>query len=81
MKQPVLMERENARFKTQLMAAQRAQREREAREDAKKAAQRAKWRAASFPNPPTTHSRSKGVVPVARPYTPPQPERDTGYEK
>ena len=60
-KQPVLVDRENARFKTQLVAAQRAQKEREAQEAAEKAAQRAKWRDASFPNPPTTRNLANEV--------------------
>lgn len=80
-KQSVLVARENARFKTQWIASQRAQKEREAQAAAEKAIQRAKWRDASFPNPPTTLSPSKGVVPVARPYTSPQPGRDVGYER
>ena len=72
LKQPVLVERENARFKTQLVAAQRAQKEREAQEAAAKAAQRAKWRDASFPNPPTTrrfgegHNKAVGEHPAPR---------------
>ncbi|MGP5002521.1 relaxase/mobilization nuclease domain-containing protein, partial [Glutamicibacter ardleyensis] len=80
-KQPVLLERENARFKAQLVAAQRAQKEREAQEAAEKAAQRAKWRDASFPNPPTTRRPPKENVPVAHPYTPPPPGREAGYER
>lgn len=80
-KQPVLVERENARFKTQLVTVQRAQKEREAQEVAEKAAQRAKWRVSDFPNRPTTRRASKGRGPVTRPYTPPQTGRDTGYER
>ena len=81
-KQPVLVERENARFKTQLVTAQRVEKEREAQESAAKAARRAKWRGASFPNPPTTRrSPAKGIVPVARPFTQPQAGRDEGTER
>ncbi|PMQ18525.1 relaxase/mobilization nuclease domain-containing protein [Glutamicibacter arilaitensis] len=80
-KQPVLVEREHARFKAQLVADRRAQQEREAQAAAEKAAQRAKWRDISFPNPPTTRNPFKGNVPVARPYAPPQPGRETGYER
>lgn len=80
-KQPVLLERENARFKTQWVASQRVQKEREAQAATEKAAQRAKRRAADFPKPPTTRGRSKGVAPVARPYTPQRPGRDAGYER
>nr|WP_176704844.1 relaxase/mobilization nuclease domain-containing protein [Arthrobacter sp.]AXV46232.1 Relaxase/Mobilization nuclease [Arthrobacter sp.] len=80
-KQPVLLERENARFKTQWVTSQRVQKEHEAQEAVEKAAQRAKRRVSDFPNQPTTRSPSKGISPVARPYTPPQPGRDTGYER
>lgn len=80
-KQPVLVERENARSKTQLVAAQRAQKERQAQEAAKKAAQRWKWRDASFPNPPTTRAPTKGITPVPRTFTQRQHGRDEGYER
>ena len=81
-KQPVLVERENARFKTQLVAAQREQKEREAQEAAEKAAHRAKWRDASFPNPPTTRSPGRGLENGKKKYTQPriQQARDEGYE-
>lgn len=65
-KQPVLVERENARFKTRWVASQRVQKEREAQEAAEKAAQRAKWRDASFPNPPTTRRPPQGIQPPPR---------------
>lgn len=82
-KQPVLVDRENARFKAQLVAAQRAQKEREAQEAAEKAAQRAKWRDASFPNPPTTRSPVVSPKKITRPHVPSQSERskDVGYER
>lgn len=82
-KQPVLVERDNARFKTQLVAAQREQKEREAQEAAEKAARRAKWRDVSFPNPPTTRSPARAVGKVAKKYTPPKVQRsqDEGYER
>lgn len=82
-KQPVLAERENARFKTQLVAAQRAHKEHEAQEAAKKAAQRVKWRDASFPNPPTNRSPVRRPDKAARKYTAPQSQRahDEGQER
>lgn len=80
-KQPVLLERENARFKTQWVASQRAQKEREAQAAAEKAAQRAKRRVSDFPNPPTTRARVKGSVPVPRTFTQRKPNRDQGYER
>lgn len=76
----VLVERENARFKTQWVASQRAQKEREAQEAAEKAAQRAKWRAASFPSPPTTRSLSKGITRAPRTFAQRQTGNDEGYE-
>lgn len=81
LKQPVLVERENARFKTQWVASQREQKEREVEAAAEKAAQRAKWRVSDFPNRPTTRGLSKGREPVRRTYTPSQPGRETGYER
>lgn len=82
-KQPVLVDRENARFKAQLVVAQRAQNKREAQEAAEKAAQRAKWRDASFPNPPTTRSPVVSPKKITRPHVPSQSERskDVGYER
>jgi hypothetical protein len=78
-KQPVLVERENARFKTQLVAAQRAQKEREA---AEKAAQRAKWRDVSFPNHPTTRSPEKAPGNGKEKYISPKIQRSQeGYER
>lgn len=82
MKQPVLAERGNARFKTQLVAEQRTRKQREAQEVAEKAAQRAKWRDVSFPNPPTTRSSSKGIMPVERPVITEQTrDRERGMER
>lgn len=82
-KQPVLVERENARFKAQLVAAQRAQEKRQAQEAAKKAAQHAKWRDASFPNPPTTRNPTDGIERAAKKYQVHQAShpRDGGYER
>lgn len=82
-KQPVLVERDNARFKTQLVAAQRAQKQREAQETAEKAAQRAKWRDVSFPNPPTTRSSARSLDKETRKSKPVQVRRsrDEGYER
>lgn len=82
MKQPVLLERENARFKTQWVASQREQKEREVEAAAEKAAQRAKWRVSDFPNAPTTRSPSKGPSKMRKKYTAPrtQRSRDSGYE-
>lgn len=83
MKQPVLVERENARFRTQLVVAQREQKKREAQEAAEKAAQRAKWHDVSFPNPPTTRGPSRGVDKAAKKYAAPKTQRarDEGYER
>ncbi|MGP9788175.1 relaxase/mobilization nuclease domain-containing protein [Glutamicibacter sp. 287] len=80
-KQPVLVERENARFKTQLVTAQRAQKAREAQEAAEKVARRAKWRHVSFPNPHTTRASVKGITPVPRTFTQQLHGRDEGYER
>lgn len=82
-KQPVLVERENARFKTRWVASRRAQKEREGQEAAEKAAQRAKWRDASFPNPPTTRSPSRSFKKISGPHIPAQVKRskDGGYER
>ncbi|MGP9490595.1 relaxase/mobilization nuclease domain-containing protein [Glutamicibacter sp. AOP5-A2-7] len=66
MKQPVLLERENARFKTQRVASQRVQKEREAQAAAEKAAQRAKQRVSDFPNPLTTRRPSPEIQPAPR---------------
>lgn len=79
----MLAERENARFKAQLVAAQREQKEREAQKADEKAAQRAKWRDASFPNPPTTRSPGRNMDKGLRKYTPAQVQRsrDEGYER
>lgn len=82
MKLPVLVERENARFKTHLVASQRAQREREVQEAAEKAARRAKCRDASFSNPSTTRSPDEGLSmrPRNRPSQLQRP-RDKGHER
>lgn len=80
-KQPVLVERDNARFKTQQVASQREQKEREVRDAAKKAAQRAKWRVSDFPNRPTTRMPSQGRASVPRTFTQRKPNRDQGYER
>lgn len=82
-KQPVMVGRENARFKTELVAAQRMQKEREAQEVAEKAAQRAKWHEATFPNPSTTSGPKKGLRTESEKYVPPQVQqaRDEGYER
>ncbi|MGP5042562.1 relaxase/mobilization nuclease domain-containing protein [Glutamicibacter ardleyensis] len=83
MKQPVLVERENARFKAQRVASQCVLKEREAQDAAEKAAQRAKRRVSDFPNAPTTRSPGKKIVKSVREYVPPQPRRssDQGYER
>lgn len=83
MKQPVLVERENARFKAQLVTVQRAQEKRQAQEAVEKAAQRAKWRDISFPNPPTVQSSAVSPKKISRPHVPSQSEhsKDGGYER
>lgn len=82
-KQPVLVERENARLKTQLVAAHREQKEREAQAAEEKAAQRAKWRDASFPNPPTTRSSARSLDRGTKKYTSPkvQMSSEEGHER
>lgn len=77
----VTAEREEARGKAHTLGSHRAAQEAERRELEAHRARIREMREANFPNPPTTRSPSKGIVPVARPYTPPQPGRDNGYER
>lgn len=80
-KQAVTAEREEARGKARTLGSHRAAKEAERRELEAHRARIREMRDANFPNQPTTRSPSKGRTPVARPYTPPQPGRDTGYER
>ena len=77
----VTAEREEFKGKAKTLGSHRAGKEREQRELEEQRARIREMREASFPNPPTTRSPSKGITPVARPYTPPQPGRDAGYER
>lgn len=76
-KQAVTAERAGSRTKARVLGSHRAVQEAERLEMEKHLA----LHRLSFPNPPTTSRPAKGIVPVARPYTPPQPGRDTGYER
>lgn len=77
----VSAEREEARGKTRTLGSHRAAKEAERRELEAHRARIREMREANFPNPPTTRSPSKGRLPVARPYTAPQPGRDEGMER
>lgn len=77
----VTVEREEARGKAHALGSHRAAKEAERRELEAHRARIREMREANFLNPPTTRSPSKGNVSVARPYAPPQPARDTGYER
>ncbi len=77
----VTAERAGARGKSRILGSHRAVKEAERRELEEQRARIQKMREASFPNPPTTRGPAKGIAPVARPYTPPQPGHDTGYER
>ncbi len=77
----VTAEREEARGKAQTLGSRRAAKEAERRELEEQRARIREMREANFPNPPTTRAPVKGIVPVVRPYTPPQPGRDAGYER
>jgi hypothetical protein len=80
-KQAVTAEREESRAKARTLGSYRAAKEAERRELEEQRARIQKLREASFPNPPTTRGPTKGIVPVVRPYTPPQPGRDEGMER
>lgn len=80
-KQAVTAEREEARGKARTLGSHRAAKERERRELEAHRARIQKMRAASFPNPPTTRSPSKGIQAVSRTFTERQPGRDEGYER
>lgn len=80
-KQAVSAEREESRAKARTLGDHRAVKEAERREAEEQRIKIQKMREASFPNPPTTRSPSKGIAPVALSYTPPQPGRETGYER
>ena len=77
----VSAEREEARAKGRSLGSHRAVKEAErlALEEHRERMRR--LHLVDFPKPPTTSRPSKGNVPVARPYTPPQLGRDTGYER
>ncbi|MGA7205271.1 MAG: relaxase/mobilization nuclease domain-containing protein [Specibacter sp.] len=77
----VTVEREEFKGKARSLGSHRAVKEREKRELEEQRTRVREMREASFPNPPTTKSPGKGITPVARPYTPPQPGRDEGYER
>ncbi|CBQ74093.1 mobilisation protein (plasmid) [Glutamicibacter arilaitensis Re117] len=77
----VTAEREEARGKAHALGSHRAVKEAERRELEAHRARIREMREANFPNPPTTRSPSKGIVPVVRPYTPLQPSRDEGRER
>jgi len=77
----VTAEREEARGKAQTLGSYRALKEAERLEMEKRLEKHLKLHRASFPNPPTTRRPAKGIVPASRPYTPPQPGRDEGYER
>lgn len=74
-------EREEARGKARTLGSHRAAKEAERLELEAHRARLREMREANFPNPPTTRSPSKRSAPVARPYTPPQPGLDAGYER
>lgn len=80
-KQAVTGEREESRAKVRALGSHRDVKEAERRKLEEQRAKIQKLREASFPNPPTTRGPAKGITPVARPYTPPQPARDEGYER
>jgi hypothetical protein len=76
-KQAVTAERQGSRAKARTLGSHRAEMEAERL----KMEKLLKLHRASFPNPPTTRSPDRGIVPVARPYTQQQPARDEGYER
>lgn len=80
-KQAVTAEREEFKGKARTLGSHRAVKEAErlALEEHRERMRR--LHLVDFPKPPTTSRPSKGNMPVARPYTPPQPGRDTGYER
>ncbi len=80
-KKAVTTEREDSKAQARALGSQRAVKEAERQELEEQKARVREMREASFPNPPTTRAPVKGIVPVARPYTPPQPGHDAGYER
>lgn len=74
-------EREQFKDKARMVEADRAVKERERLQLEKTKAEIQRLQKASFPGPPSTARPTKGIVPMARPYTQQQPVRDQGYER
>lgn len=80
-KQAVSAAREEARGKARTLGSHRVVKEAERRELEEHRERMRKMHILDFPNTPTTSRPPKGIAPVARPYIPPQPGRDAGYER
>lgn len=80
-KQAVSAAREEARGKALSLGSDRAVKEAERRALEEHRERMRRLHLADFPKPPRTSLPSKGNVPVARPYIPPQSGRDEGYER
>ncbi|GAB2903753.1 relaxase/mobilization nuclease domain-containing protein [Neomicrococcus lactis] len=77
----VTAEREEFKDKARSLGSDRAAKEAERRALEEHRERMRRLHLADFPKSPTTRAPVKGITPVARPYTPPQPGRDAGYER
>ncbi|GAA4371619.1 relaxase/mobilization nuclease domain-containing protein [Paeniglutamicibacter cryotolerans] len=77
----VSAEREEARGKATALGPRLAVKKVEQRQLEEHQARLRRVREHDSLHPPTHRRPPQGIVPVARPYTPPQPGRDTGYER